>query len=583
MVYTSSSSLATESDRLLCESKATNGPPMVIFSGNKLDSNDGPHLTGATVDTLQVSNVTQSTAMSDDTMLSHFIDAGNDDAMPLREGHLQLILTERVEGPPMFTRNDSLGNPRKLGLRSLETSFWEEVQDFEEGSLPHSIILALTIGIVNGIVAFLYYKCLFYLLDLLWHDLPQRLVVNRWDETCYVFWIPIIGISMSICVGLSFFLLGDPKDLAYIVSCVHGQTFVNVEHALPMLTASQFSILGGASLGPEAPLVAICAAVGGYVSRHVFKTQERNSVRKHTLMGMASALAAFFGCPLGGSLFALEVNNRLGMEYYEHAVEVIFCGIVGLTVFRGLSNLPIGPIYDLNMTLPQSDATTVLCGASIGLLGAGIAVAFSHFHRHVLTLFDSLHLMERRNAVIRSLLGGIVIVTLGMIFPQTMFWGEMEFETLANLYPADRLPHVFPTAGLFGFQMNSFLSCLFVGLAKLVAISFSVAGGFRGGFIFPLFASGAAFGRAFTFLFPSVLTPVSCLCFACSINVAITRTALSTPIILIYLCAQQNAIGPVVAASLVSLFITYYTPFIKSQAPRSLSFFSIYHEQSYRT
>jgi hypothetical protein len=38
----------------------------------------------------------------------------------------------------------------------------------------------------------------------------------------------------------------------------------------------------------------------------------------------------------------------------------------------------------------------------------------------------------------------------------------------------------------------------------------------------------------------------------------------------------------VVAASLVSLFITYYTPFIKSQAPRSLSFFSVYHEQIYR-
>mmetsp|Transcript_27438 Transcript_27438/g.39284 ORF Transcript_27438/g.39284 Transcript_27438/m.39284 type:complete len:551 (+) Transcript_27438:128-1780(+) len=484
--------------------------------------------------------------------------------------------TATIEEAPEInnTLTYCLGNSRKLGLRKLESSFWSDATDFEEGTIPHSIVLALTIGIVNGVVAFLYYKCLFYLLQLLWHDLPQKFVVGTsWNEHLYVLWIPIVGLSMSLGVGLSFRFLGDPKDLAYIVRCVHEQTYVPIAHALPMLIASQFSILGGASLGPEAPLVAICAAVGGFISRHIFKTQQRNSVRKHTLMGMASALSAFFGCPLGGGLFALEVNNRLGMEYYEHAVEVIFCGVVGLTVFRGLSGLPIGPIYDLQPTLPQSDAFTVVCGALIGLLGASLAVCFSHFHWHILKLFESYRLMEAKKSVQRSLAGGLAIVTIGMILPHTMFWGEMEFKTIVNLAPAKSLEHVFPTSGLIGFEMNSCASCLLVGLAKLVAISFSVAGGFRGGFIFPLFAAGAAFGRAFTFVCPSILMLVSCLCFACSINVAITRTALSTPIILIYLCAQQNAIGPVLAASLVSLFATYYTPFITSQVPRSLSFF----------
>jgi hypothetical protein len=50
-----------------------------------------------------------------------------------------------------------------------------------------------------------------------------------------------------------------------------------------MVCASQFSIVGGGSLGPEAPLVAICAALGGFVSRNVFKVSERNLVRKHTV------------------------------------------------------------------------------------------------------------------------------------------------------------------------------------------------------------------------------------------------------------------------------------------------------------
>jgi len=57
-----------------------------------------------------------------------------------------------------------------------------------------------------------------------------------------------------------------------------------MNHVLPMVCASQFSILAGGSLGPEAPLVAICASLGGFISRRVFGVTERNLVRKHTLM-----------------------------------------------------------------------------------------------------------------------------------------------------------------------------------------------------------------------------------------------------------------------------------------------------------
>jgi len=62
----------------------------------------------------------------------------------------------------------------------------------------------------------------------------------------------------------------------------------------------------------------IISVHSGYISRKIFKMTNMNLIRKHTLMGMACALAAFFGVPLGGSLFALEINNRFGIEYYEH-------------------------------------------------------------------------------------------------------------------------------------------------------------------------------------------------------------------------------------------------------------------------
>jgi H+/Cl- antiporter ClcA len=196
------------------------------------------------------------------------------------------------------------------------------------------MVIATAIGISCGVAAYLYYEGLWGLLEFLWKTIPEKYVIGVWPEWAYPFYIPLMGYAMSLLVGLSVKFLGDPGDLAHVIECVHEKGYIAIDHSLPMICASQFSILGGGSLGPEAPLVAIAAAISGFISRSVFHNCNRNIVRKHTLMGMAGALAAFFGCPLGGSLFALEVTSRLGMEYYEHAIEAIFCGEITLAVFR---------------------------------------------------------------------------------------------------------------------------------------------------------------------------------------------------------------------------------------------------------
>lgn len=109
-------------------------------------------------------------------------------------------------------------------------------------------------------------------------------------------------------------------------------------------------------------------------------------------------------------------------------------------------------------------------------------------------------------------MGAVVILGIGIMIPATLFWGEYEFQTIATLGPANSLVHVWPTQGAFGFEMDSFLSCLATGLAKLVPISFTVSGGYRGGFIFPLFSAGAALGRAVYFVSPAIPVQVWVLC-----------------------------------------------------------------------
>ena len=456
-------------------------------------------------------------------------------------------------------------------LIKTQSTFVEDAAFFREGSVPHSIVLATVIGSVCGAAAFLYYAGLEFMLDYLWKDLPEQIFMDQVSEEWHWLWIPLLGFSLAVCVGLSVVFLGEPGDLPYTIKCVHDKAYVAMDHVLPMVGASQFSILAGGSLGPEAPLVAICAALGGFVSRSVFGVTERNLIRKHTLMGMAGALAAFFGCPLGGSLFALEVCSRFGVEYFEHSLEAIFCGEVCLAVFRTLARLPIKYIWTMPGVEHLEGAETIqlFYGLMLGLFGAFMAFVFAKFHATVMGIMGKNGLLDNKYAVYRALVGAVVIVTAGVLVPHTMFWGEYEFQTVSTLSPASTLEHIWPTTGATGFELDSFWACIIMGLAKLVAISFTVAGGYRGGYIFPIFCAGAAFGRAVFFIFPQIPVQLCVLCMAAAMNVALTRTALATTLILSYLSNEQAAIAPVLAASLVSLFATAYMPFIKTQVDRS--------------
>ena len=166
--------------------------------------------------------------------------------------------------PPVVddARRDSvvpLHDTRSM-MDSLQSTFWEDCKHFSPGSMPHSTIVGITIGVFCGVVAYLYYTVLEYLLEFCWKTLPDWIVTPHVPEAYYWIWIPALGSLMALGVGASVKYLGEPGDLSYTVQCVHDKAYIGMDHVLPMLMASQFSILGGGSLGPEAPLVAICAS-----------------------------------------------------------------------------------------------------------------------------------------------------------------------------------------------------------------------------------------------------------------------------------------------------------------------------------
>jgi hypothetical protein len=106
-----------------------------------------------------------------------------------------------------------------------------------------------------------------------------------------------------------------------------------------------------------------------------------------------------------------------------------------------------------------------------------------------------------------------------------------------------------------GSRWNAFV----LGMCKMIAISFTVAGGLRGGYIFPLHVYWRCIWPCIR-PFHSRLYPlqVSIPCMTAGMNVAITRTCLASTLILAFLPGKPCTIPPILMASLCSLFATAY-------------------------
>ncbi len=428
--------------------------------------------------------------------------------------------------------------------------------DFESATSPaetaprdldyaQTMLAAAAIGIVGGIVATTYYLVLEGFMHLVWHTLPERLApffTESFPATNYVWIAASVG---GLLVGLTLYLMGLPGEVSFVVEKVHDPGRIDIKQTPAMVVASLFSIVAGGSAGPEAPLVQVNGSIGGWMAQRLGLTLR--TTRIFTFCGMAAALGAFFGAPLGGALFALEIPHRRGLEYYEALIPATLAAILSFVVFRLTTGLSIGGMYHFT-SIPALTLINLAEGAVLGAIGAAVAALFVLVFRTVGWLTRPL---EHRTILLATL-GGLSIGLIALVFPQTLFFGEREIETIIE------------TGSTFGVTM-----LLLIGLAKMLAISCTLHSGFRGGFIFPLFYIGAAVGLAIALGFPQVNPTIGMVCMMAAVNVAITKTPISTTVILSVL--SDTAMVPVIViASLTSFLLTINLSMIKTQRARPL-------------
>ena len=442
-------------------------------------------------------------------------------------------------------------NTATTGLDAQSVTNSASKSDSKPAELTYfrTLLYAGIVGAAGGVVATIYYFVLEQLLELVWETGRESIVeffpawLPHWHYTWMVATVGGLG------VGLCLYFLGLPGEMAVVIDRVHDAGRLDPKQTPGMIATSLVSITAGGSLGPEAPLVQINGSLGSWISEKLKLTIE--STRIMTFCGMGAALAAFFGDPIRGPLFALEIPHRRGLEYYEAIIPAMVAGICSFSIFRLGTGLNVGGIYNFNRfgDLPTLTWLNLIEGAGLGLLGAAAGILFIGIFRLIKWMIQRIEDQH----ILLAMIGGLGIGWIAVLYPATLFFSEQQIET-----------QLLAQSASYGVVM-----LLGICLAKMVAICCTIHGGFRGGFIFPLFFAGASLGLAVSYGIPSIHPTIAVLCCMAAINVAITKTPVSTTIILTVL--SDTTILPIIAiASFTSFLLTSNIGLLKTQRGRKI-------------
>ncbi|MEZ4856244.1 MAG: chloride channel protein [Gelidibacter sp.] len=389
-----------------------------------------------------------------------------------------------------------------------------------------TFILWALVGLIGGLIAGLYW----IVLEFLTH---QFATFNGW----------LVIPTMAICgllAGLVIHFIGDPGEIHLIVNNIRfNKGKLDPKNNPSMILSSLLCVASGGSLGPEAPLIQITGSTGSWLGK-LFRLKGEE-LRSLSIAGMASGFTALFGAPLGGSLFALEIlHHKHAVEYYKAIIPALVASSFSYVVFAIIIHLGLGATWDLER---YEYAGVFDFGYAIlfAIAATVIAWGFIFCTKFFKKLFESKPLP----IYIKTLIGGILLGIISFYYPLTRYFGHHQINELIN---------------------GSLALSLLIGILvfKIIATAVTVTSGWRGGFIIPLFFIGATLGLIIHIIFPSTNVTLAIISCMAAVNACVTRTPMSTTILLATLTGFSYFI-PILFASLTGYFLAPRIPFISSQ------------------
>ena len=354
----------------------------------------------------------------------------------------------------------------------------------------------------------------------------------------------VVQLAILVSVGGAVALItrigGETGNVELMVDNIHVLGGAeDVRSVRSLVPASLLCVASGAGMGPEAPLVQTTGTIGTVIGTRFRRPTA--DIRILTITGMAAGFTVLFGAPLGSALFALEILHRRGLQYYEALLPAVVGSLCGYAVYLGLSGLGVGPVWQFPAvgTLHVAD---LMIAVAIGVLGALGSAVFALSARLLRGWFD------RVPPAARYVLGGLVLGLLGLWSPYALTFGEEQLGHLLDVRLA---------AGALAVAVA----------AKLLGTTVTLASGWKGGFIIPLFFMGAALGQLAHLVVPGTNEAVLMACFMVALCVGVTKTPLGTTLVVTEM-AGLPLLPVTLISAVVAIVLTNRVSVIETQRGR---------------
>jgi len=375
----------------------------------------------------------------------------------------------------------------------------------------------------------------------------DRVTEIQWQYPWLLYFLPVAGIAS----GLMYRYLGQNSEAGnnLLMEEIHEpRSGVPLRMAPLVLLGTLITHLFGGSAGREGTAVQMGGSIASTLGRWLHLQQ--SDVRTLLMCGVAAGFGAVFGTPLTGAIFALEVL-AIGRMSYHSLIPCLMASIIGNQVnnFWGVGHTHYQLVFANGIEVSIDHAPTISWLLTLKIAFAGVLFGLASVLFAELTHFlNGLFKRFVKVSWLRPAVGGCIVIALVWIVGSRDYLG---LGVQAN--PAT------PDA-------TSIQTCFVLGGAawlswwwKILFTSVTVASGFKGGEVTPLFFVGAALGNVLGILLGVPVDLMAGLGFV-AVFAGATNTPLACTIMAIELFAPHSAgimgAGFVVYAA-IACFLSY--------------------------
>jgi CIC family chloride channel protein len=417
------------------------------------------------------------------------------------------------------------------------------------GYLRKWLILGITIGIIAGLGAVVFYVALeyagrFLLGYLADYHVPQPKgdggdpgsagYTRPWA-------IPLVafgGALVSALLVAKFAPEAEGHGTDSAIEAVHTDPRAIRGRAIVVKTiASALTIGSGGSAGREGPAAQISAGFGSLLTRQLNLSDGDGRIA--VSLGIGSGIGAIFGAPLGGAVLAASIVYREDFDY-RALIPGFITSATGYAVFGSI--LGWDPMFgDVASDFQFHQPAQLIWFVALGIIAAAVGYLYAK------TFYGTVGLTARLpgGTVIKPALGGLCVGLLALMLPQVLSSGYGWAQKAAATETLMAIP---------------LWIVLILPVAKIVATSLSIGTGGAGGIFGPGIVIGGFTGAAIWRLgelvhapglpqSPGVFVVVGMM--ACFGSVA------HAPLAVMIMVAEMTASFSVVPCAMVAVGIAY--------------------------